>query len=113
MGCLVIAQNFGHQRHLRTVQVFWMSAADTLFEIFQLSEHIPVTHALEPGGIGCLHAPPISAAAIGAIILPKTSFSCVPRAPFLKDFSCRFRYQSPCPLNFGAFAAGSPCACMP
>src|SRR5437879_13428259 len=78
MGCLVIAQNFGHQSHVRTVQVFWMSAADTLFEISQLSEHIPVTHALEPGGIGCLHAPPISTVTGSAgRIRPLT----VPRVP--------------------------------
>src|SRR5437879_10440262 len=37
-----------------------MSATDALFEILQLSGHIPVTHALEPGGIGRLQAPPIS-----------------------------------------------------
>src|SRR6267142_7256730 len=59
VGCLVIAQYFGHQCHLRTVQVFGMSAADTLFEVFQLSDHIPVTHALEPRGVRRLHAPPV------------------------------------------------------
>src|SRR5258708_24700117 len=29
LGCLVIAQNFGHQRHLRTVQVFRRSEEHT------------------------------------------------------------------------------------
>src|SRR5258706_13240931 len=36
-----------------------MSAADTLFEVFQLSDHVPVTHALEPRGVRRLHAPPV------------------------------------------------------
>ena len=55
----------------------------------------------------------IVVAAIGAIILPKTSFSCVPRAPSLKFFNCRFRYQSACPASFGAFSEGFPSACAP
>src|SRR5438445_3353614 len=55
-----------------------MSAADTLFEISQLSEHIPVTHAVEPGGIGWLHAPAISTVTGSAgRIRPLT----VPRVP--------------------------------
>src|SRR5205807_8246137 len=60
IGCLVIGQNCGHRRHLRTVHVFWMRAANALSEIFQLSDQIPVTHPRQPGGIRRLHAPPIS-----------------------------------------------------
>ncbi len=56
---LVIVQNFGHQRHLTPVQVLRMSTANTLFEILQLSDQIPIAHALQPRGIHCLHAAPI------------------------------------------------------
>src|SRR6266511_306544 len=36
-----------------------MGTANTLLEILQLGDQIPIAHALEAGGIRCLHAPPV------------------------------------------------------
>ena len=42
---------------------FAMGAADALFEILQLGDHVPIAHALEPWRVRRLHAAPVGTVA--------------------------------------------------
>ena len=63
---LVFHQRSSHQFHLHTVHVLIVGPADALFEVLQLSDQIPITHARRARRIHCFYPLPFVTVASAA-----------------------------------------------